>query len=500
MCFNLYESSCALDGTRLRRSGCLRGESAIFLENSDQEPLGELDQLRKDKSQLERDIAHLIRHDQLTGLMNRGAFVHEVDQYLACLDHSQHKGAMIEIGLRGLPRITGSLGRHAGDYAVSALAARLNMLRDADDLVCRLDYWSFAVFVPRLSDPLAALTKAKKFIEALSQTIDWVDRKISLDVSAGVALTSDEDFEAVTLLQNAGLALKAAADKGGPRYGFFNPALSHAAKRRTDILQVLQEAVEKNLLQLYYQPVFSLDTSELVGFEALMRLNDPVLGSISPVEFIPVAEESGLIAKLGAWAMAEACRVASHWPAHLTVAVNISPEQFYSGTLLTDIHNALELSSFPAYRLEVEVTESTMLKDSEMVLAQLSNLRDMGCAIVLDDFGTGYSSLSYLWKFPFSKLKIDRSFIQALGSSPLVNGMLQSIIGLARNLGLKITAEGIETETHVAAMREYKCDFLQGYLCGKPASQTDVAAIILRKFANELREHKTLAEVKSSAA
>jgi diguanylate cyclase (GGDEF)-like protein len=500
MCFNLYESSLVLHNHRLRRFSRLRGESAIYLENSEQEPLGELDQLRKDKAQLERDIAHLIRHDQLTGLMNRGAFVHEVDQYLAGLDHSQTKGAMIEIGLRGLPRIAGSLGRHAGDYAVAALAARLNMLRDADDLVCRLDYWSFAVFVPKLNDPLAALTKAKKFIEALSQNVDWVDRKLALDVGAGVTLTSTEDFEAATLLQNAGLALKAATDKGGPRYGFFNPALALAAKRRNDILQVLQDAVEKQLLQLHYQPVFQVTSGELVGFEALMRLTDPVLGPISPVEFIPVAEESGLINKLGAWALAEACRVASQWPSHLTVAVNISPEQFYAGTLMTDIHNALELSSFPAYRLEVEVTESTMLKDSEMVLAQLSNLRDMGCAIVLDDFGTGYSSLSYLWKFPFSKLKIDRSFIMALGSSPLVNGMLQSIIGLARNLGLKITAEGIETEAHVATMRDYKCDFLQGYLCGKPASQTDVAAIILRKFAEELRERKPLVEVKSSAA
>jgi diguanylate cyclase (GGDEF)-like protein len=484
----------------LRSYSRKHSESANLLEYSELEPLGEIEQLRKDKAQLERDIAHLIRHDQLTGLMNRGAFVLEVDQYLAALDHGENKCAMIEISVSGLPRIAGSLGRHAGDYAVSALAARLNMLCEADELVCRLDYWSFAVFVPKLTDPLGALTKAKKFLEALSQNVDWVDRKLTLDVGAGVALSSADDFEAATLLQNAGLALKAANDKGGPRYGFYNPALAQASKRRADILQVLQEAIEKQLVQLYFQPVFHLGTSELVGFEALMRLTDPVLGSISPVEFIPVAEESGLISQLGAWALAEACRVAAQWPSHLTVAVNISPEQFYTGALLTDIHNALELSSFPAYRLEVEVTESTMLKDSEMVLAQLSNLRDMGCAIVLDDFGTGYSSLSYLWKFPFSKLKIDRSFIQALESSPLVRGMLQSIIGLARNLGLKVTAEGIETEAHVATMREYNCDFLQGFLCGKPESQTEIAAIILRKFANELRENKPLKEVKSNAA
>jgi diguanylate cyclase (GGDEF)-like protein len=473
------------------------------VEDLDKEPLSEIEQLRKDKAQLESDIAHLIRHDQLTGLMNRSAFVTEVDQYLAEIDHRQIKGAMIEIGIRGLPRITGSLGRHVGDYAISALAARLNAMREDDSLCCRLDYWSFAVFIAKVTDPLEALIKAKKILEALSQTVDWVDRKLSLDVGAGVALTSAEDFQAATLLQNAGLALKAATDKGGPGYGFYNPALAQAAKRRADVLHVLQDATEKHLISLHYQPIFSASTGELISFEALMRLNHPELGSISPVEFIPVAEESGLINHLGAWALAEACRVAANWPPHLTVSVNISPEQFYSGTLMTDIHNALELSSFPAYRLEVEVTESTMLKDSEMVLSQLSTLRDMGCAIVLDDFGTGYSSLSYLWKFPFSKLKIDRSFVQALDSSPLVRGMLQSIIDLSRNLGLKITIEGIETLAHVEALREFKCDFLQGFYSGRPASETDIAAIILKNFAEQLRPVETranLPDVKSGAA
>jgi diguanylate cyclase (GGDEF)-like protein len=475
-----HESDCGLIAV-------IEANRGTFLQDLDTEPLSEVEQLRKDKAQLERDIAHLIRHDQLTGLMSRSAFVHEVDQYLAAADHSKIKGAMIEIGMRGLTRIAGSLGRHVGDYAVAALAARLNMMRDADSRVCRLDYWSFAVFIPEVVDPLDALTKAKGFMEALRQSVDWVDRKLVLDVGAGVALTSDTDFEAATLLQNAGLALKAATDKGGPGYGFYNPALAQAAKRRADVLFALQDASEKHLMHLHYQPIFRASTGELVSFEALMRLNHPLLGTISPIEFIPVAEESGLINRLGAWALAEACRVASTWPAHLTVSVNISPEQFYSGTLLTDVHNALELSSFPAYRLEVEVTESTMLKDSETVLSQLASLRDMGCAIVLDDFGTGYSSLSYLWKFPFSKLKIDRSFVQALDTAPLVRGMLQSIIDLSRNLGLKITAEGIETPAHVDALRGFNCDFIQGYFTGMPASETDIAAMILKNFAEQLR-------------
>ncbi len=453
--------------------------------------LTKLEQVQLRNLQLERDVVHLVRHDQLTGLLNRSAFVHDVDKIIKNTEYATSKGAMIEVHIRGLPRISGSLGRHVGDYAVSALAARLNLICAEFTLRCRLDYWSFAVFIPKIADPLEALTTAKRILEALSQPVDWVDRKLTLDVGAGVALTSPDDEDAAGLLQNAAMAMKAATDRGGAGYGFYNPAMALAAKRRNDVLLALQDAVENQYMHLHYQPFFKTSTGDLMGFEALMRLTHPTMGVISPAEFIPVAEESGLINKLGAWALAKACTVAADWPSHLTVAVNISPEQFYSGTLITDVHNALELSSFPAYRLEVEVTESTMLKDSEMVLQQLGTLRDMGSAIVLDDFGTGYSSLSYLWKFPFSKMKIDRSFVQALDTSPLVRGMLQSIIGLSRNLGLKITAEGIEIQNHIDVLHEFKCDYIQGYLTGRPASQTDIAAIILRNYAEQLRTTQT---------
>ena len=200
-----------------------------------------------------------------------------------------------------------------------------------------------------------------------------------------------------------------------------------------------------------------------------------------------MAEEAGLISKLGGWALAEACRTAVHWPSHLTVAVNVSPEQFLDGTLMTDIHNALELSSFPAYRLEIEITESTMMGDAEVVMSQLSSLRDMGCAIVLDDFGTGYSSLSYLWKFPFSKLKIDRSFVQVMEEKPRVRGMLTSIMSLSRNLGLKVTAEGIETPAQAQMIQDMQCDYIQGYLTGKPMPAKDLAAVVMKQFAKELK-------------
>jgi diguanylate cyclase (GGDEF)-like protein len=452
----------------------------------------DIDELKQQIAKLEGDVLHLMRHDQLTGLLNRPAFISDVDTCLGKMDRDHQKGALIEIAVRGLPRIAGTLGRHAGDYVISALAARLNMMNQSNILRCRLDHWSFAVFIPEVTDALDALTQAKKILEALHQPIDWIDRKMTVELGAGVALTEDFEGDAASLVHNAGLAVKSATEKGGPGYAFFNPSLAQGARRKHDILVAMQEAIDNNGFSLNYQPFFNTDTGQLTGFEALMRMKHPDLGSVSPAEFIVVAEESGFISKLGAWALVEACRAAASWPDHLTVAVNISPEQFYTGSLITDVHNALELSSFPAYRLEIEITESTLLKDNEVVIQQLQTLRDMGCFIVLDDFGTGYSSLSYLWKFPFQKLKIDRSFVMALDSTPMVRGMLQSIIGLARNLGLKVTAEGIEIQKHIDVLREFKCDYLQGFMLGKPVSTTEVAAIILKNYASQLLEKPLL--------
>jgi EAL domain-containing protein (putative c-di-GMP-specific phosphodiesterase class I) len=296
------------------------------------------------------------------------------------------------------------------------------------------------------------------------------------------------EHDATVLMQNASLAQKLAGERGGRSYNFFNPALALATRRKADVHHALADAISKQQFNLNFQPYFELQNGRLLGFEALLRFNHPELGAVSPMEFIPVAEESGAIIRIGAWALAEACRVAATWPNHMTVSVNMSPEQFYSGTLISDVHNALELSSFPAYRLEIEITESTLLKDSEVVLAQLSTLREMGCAIALDDFGTGYSSLSYMWKFPFSKLKVDRSFVQAAETAPMAKGMLRSIIELGQNIGLKVTAEGVETQAQAEILREFHCDQVQGYLCGRPAPEAELAAVIIRNFSDQLQK------------
>mgnify|MGYP000246899614 CR=1 FL=1 len=446
----------------------------------------EIELLREQKLQLELDIAHLQNHDPLTGLMNRNAFMQAMDEAILELAAIDGQAALIEVGIRGLPHISGTLSRHASDYMISSLAARLRLCLPRGAMACRLDYWSFAVFIPKAISALEVLTIAKNVITALGEPVDWVDRKLALEVTAGVALSTPEDCDAITLLHNAGLALKSAMEKDGAGYAFFNPALAQAAKRRADIEQFTAEGMEKGWFELNYQPVYDAISGRLAGFEALLRLRHPEQGIIPPLEFIPVAEESGMIQKIGAWVLSEACREAAHWPDHLTVAVNISPEQFYSSTLITDVHRALERSGLPPQRLEIEITESTLLKDSDMVLGQLDALRDMGCPIVLDDFGTGYSSLSYLWKFPFSKLKMDKSFAMALEDSPLVPGMIHSIIDLARHLGLKVTAEGVETDAQLRLLRSYRCDLIQGFLCGRPTALSDVPATILRNVASEI--------------
>ena len=437
-------------------------------------------------AKLEADLERLSRCDQLTGLLNRVAFLGVVDDHLARPQAAIRGGAMIEISVRGIPRISGTLGRHVADYVISALASRLNRMELPAHTTSRIDHNHFAILLHEVADPLEALTVTKDILTTLNQSVDWLDRHLTVELAAGVALAADNQGDAANFLLNAELALKSATTRGGPAYAFFNPNLAQSSKRRNDVLQALQGCIQNNHLSLNYQPVFDAKTRQLAGFEALLRLNTPELGSVSPGEFIPVAEETGLIERIGAWVLAEACTAASSWPSNLMLAVNISPEQLYSGSLVTDVHNALEMASFPAYRLELEITEGTFLNESDAVISQLSTLREMGCSIALDDFGIGYSSLSYLWKFPFSKLKVDRAFVSALDSTTVVRGVLQSIIGLAENLGLKVTAEGIETEAQAAELTNMGANYLQGFLLSHPLRASDLPALMLKAKRSQL--------------
>ncbi len=440
----------------------------------------------RQKTVLQRRLKILSQHDQLTGLQNMASFLNRMDAQLSGSRNDQSQCALIVCEIAELHLIDQNFGQQAADNAIVATSNRLSEVKPDRSEIAYLDHARYGLFVHGVTDTMAILSLAKELTTKLSESIGWHGEEISVQVHAGIALSASDGHAAEPLLRSAELALRSAQEQGTPGYGFFNPEIAQDTRRRLAVQKAVADAVVAQSFRLDFQPVYNIKTGELNGFEALMRLHDAELGSISPAEFIPIAEQAGLINRIGAWCLQEACRVAAEWPAHLMVAVNLSPAQFYSGSLMNDVRNALDQNRFPAYRLEVEITEGTLLKDSELVLQQLRVLRDMGVAVALDDFGTGYSSLSYLWKFPFSKLKIDRSFIQALDETQSARGILRSIMKLGHGLGLTVTAEGIESTKQLTILRDLGCDLAQGYLLDRPAHVTDLAAIILRNFAKGL--------------
>ncbi len=446
---------------------------------------------------LRKHLQQLSSYDQDTGLPNYEALLGDINAEIAKAGPQPLGATFIEIRIKGLSRIGEAYGRKTIGSVIRQLAERLERAPVENRIIGRIDHKSFGIFLYKVSDPVLALQTAKQLVALCSRPVPWGEHMLNIEAIAGVALTTDTAQDAATLLHHAGLALRASSESGSPGYAFFDPAEAQAAKRRSDLVSIVTKAVEENQFEMVYQPFFAFNSGKLVGFEALMRLKHPEFGNIGPDEFIPIAEETGLISRLGAWCIDDVCRTAVEWPPHLVVGVNFSPAQFYTGTLLAEVNSALERTQFPAHRLDIEITEGTFLKDQELVLSQLNALRAMGCVITLDDFGTGYSSLSYLWQFPFSKLKIDRSFIHALDTTPKAPSILKSIIDLSRNLGIEVTAEGIETVEQMVTLRNLNCDYLQGFLCGKPTTKANLAAIILKNFSDTLgQENAALSKIR----
>ena len=453
----------------------------------------------RSKAQLERTLAALSKRDQLTGFMLKSALLEKIGVHLNARANDA-RSALILCELTGASAIAGTYGQHTEEQMIREAACRVANVVAGRGAIATASRASFLIYIDEVSDPMSALSLAKDVSLALSAEADFDGVKISCRCHCGIALTSSDGRTATQLMRNAELAIISLREQDGPGYGFYNPEQAKESNRRLAVRRALAEATEKHRFHLDFQPVYNIRTGELNGFEALIRLHDSELGNVSPAEFIPIAEDSGLINQIGAWALDEACRIAVQWPSHLMVAVNLSPSQFMSGTLIADVRRALDDNQYPSYRLEVEITEGTLMNDSEVVLRQLRILRDMGIAVALDDFGTGYSSLSYLWKFPFSKLKIDRSFVNALGESASAKGILRSIIKLGHGLGLTVTAEGIENPRQLNTLRDLGCDLAQGYLLDRPARIADLAAIILRNFANGLSRRAREQDSKKTAA
>jgi EAL domain-containing protein (putative c-di-GMP-specific phosphodiesterase class I) len=350
------------------------------------------------------------------------------------------------------------------------------------EMVARLGGDSFAILVGRSDIEAEAQSIGEAILKAAALPIEWQEQEIHAALSVGAAIAPTDGREAAALLRAADLARIAAKMAGGSRLHYFNEALGRQYEERLALGRTIENACRSENFRLDYQPVVELKSGRIVGFEALLRLVGDDGQPIPPSAFIPAAERSGAITAMGVWAIRRACAFAAEWPAPLYVAVNLSPVQFEQDAVVTEIAAALEAAQLPAHRLEIEVTESLLLRDLGPVRERLDALHRLGVRVVLDDFGAGYSSLSYLWRFPFDKLKIDQSFVRAMNRNAQARGLLRSVVAMGRSLNLPVTVEGIETEAEAAFMRKLRCDYAQGFLFGRPLPEAEVPSLLLRAF------------------
>jgi diguanylate cyclase (GGDEF)-like protein len=427
----------------------------------------------------ERALRSLRQIDSVTGFQGREGFAKALDRLLA----DGKPFAIVALDLSSLRAITETHDWEAGDEALREMARRLGLAAGRRGATARLAGTDFAIALPGITDALEAATAARRLMADLEQPVSWKGHQLVLRIGAGIALAPNDGTNSTSILHALGSALAAAKKERPGSLCFYDARVEDELAKRRAIEGIIRDALAKKLFSLAYQPVFALGTGRLKGFEALLRLDYPGHGNVSPAILIPVAEETGLINAIGAWTVEEACRTAMNWPDNYKVAVNLSPVQFRSGGLISSIRDTLEALQFPAYRLELEVTEGLLLEDTDYVKAQLTALEETGVRIVLDDFGTGYSSLSYLWQFPFRKLKIDQSFLRNMQANSQVSGILRAIVALARSLGLPVTVEGVETQEQADLMAMFGCDEAQGYHLGRPMPEADAAALVLRDLA-----------------
>jgi diguanylate cyclase (GGDEF)-like protein/PAS domain S-box-containing protein len=430
-----------------------------------------------ERRRVEEKIAHMAHHDALTGLPNRVSFREKMEEAL----HHVARGeslAVLCLDLDHFKSVNDTLGHPVGDALLQAVAERIRASARPTDMVARLGGDEFAI-VQALSDqPVGATALSQRLIKALSEPFEIHGHQVVIGVSVGIAVAPSDGDDSDRLLQNADMALYRAKEDGRGAFRFFETDMDTRMQHRRALELDLREAVALGGFELYYQPVVSLESRRIVGFEALLRWPHPNRGIVTPAEFIPLAEEIGLISSIGAWALKAACTEAMKWPGNLTVAVNLSPMQFKNGTVLLDVVAALGASGLSASRLELEITETTLLQDTDATIATLNHLRDLGVRISMDDFGTGYSSLGYLRKFPFDRIKIDRSFISDLSERADSVAIVRAVAGLSNTLGILTTAEGVETVQQLDRLKDEGCTEAQGYLFSAPRPARDLDQLL----------------------
>ena len=423
------------------------------------------------------EATYLAEHDNLTGLPNRSHLEERAAAALAQARRSQIPVAALLIDLDRFKDVNDSFGHSAGDEVLRMVARRLKSSVRADDLVVRLGGDEFVVVQIGVPQPDGGALLAKRLIKTLGEPYVVGDLELNCGASIGVALSPGDAGTWDTLLACADAAMYKAKSEGRNTVCLFEPGMDAILRERRHIEIDLRRALDTNAFRLAFQPLLSCKDQELIGFEALLRWPED-WPQQSPAAFIPVAEESGLMIPLGAWVLEAACRAAAAWKEPLKIAVNLSPMQFRHGDVVAAVERALAISGLNPERLELEVTESVWLQNTDAVLEQLERLRGLGISIALDDFGTGYSSLSHLWRFPFDIVKIDRSFVSEMENESKAAAIVHSIVSLARTLHLIVVAEGVETRSQAQALTDAGCDQAQGYLFGRPMTGEQACAFI----------------------
>ncbi len=420
-----------------------------------------------ERRRAEEQIAHMARHDALTGLPNRA----RLREWLAhALSHS-HRGrpmAILHLDVDRFMTLNDSLGHPIGDELLRALGDRLRGCIPDNDFVARLGADEFAVVATNIENADDCAGAATRIGEAVRVPFEVAGHTILVDVSIGIAVAPSDGTEADALIKNADLALSRAKAEGRGLFRFFEPEMDARMQSRRKLELALKTALPREEFELFYQPVINLSTNQITSFEALLRWHHPQRGLILPAEFVSIAEEIGLITAIGEWVINQACKEAAGWPDELKVSINLSPSHLVRPNVPSLISGALVAARLPPHRLEIEVTEAVLLHATEPTLATLRKLREMGVRIALDDFGTGYSSLSYLRSFPFDKLKVDRSFIKDLGEDDQSVAIVEAIVMLARALNVTTTAEGVETEAQLQQVRRLGFNEMQGFLISRP--------------------------------
>jgi diguanylate cyclase (GGDEF)-like protein len=432
-----------------------------------------------ERQRADEQIAHMARHDALTDLPNRlmlrERLLHELKRVkrgeclaMLCLDLDQFKS------------VNDTLGHPIGDELLKLVADRLRGCTREPDTIARLGGDEFAIIMVQMKEPMDAASLSRRIRDSIIRPYQVDGHQIVTDISIGISIAPADGTEPDVLLKNADMALYGAKADGRGTYRFFEPDMNTRMKVRRDLEMDLRKALHNKEFELYYQPLVTLQTNEISAFEALLRWHHPTRGMVSPAEFIPIAEETGLIIPLGEWVLKTACQETANWPDHVKVAVNLSPSQLNNRNLVKVVMEALSESGMPARKLQLEITESVLMQNTFSTLATLHELRKLGVQIAMDDFGTGYSSLSYLRSFPFDKIKIDRSFIKDLsnGAEPLA--IVHAVAGLANCLNMISTAEGVETQQQLETLQAIGCTEMQGFLFSQARPAKDVAQFFIQ--------------------